>query len=85
MKRKMILFFALTACITAATQTVAKMIFVYQANDPWTGGAINARNDNYVKRFIFKNGAHNHYILEPRYYPEADATVLKDAMAAFLF
>lgn len=68
----------------AATQTAAKMIFVYQANDPWTGGAINARDDNYVKRFIFKNGAHNHFILNPRYYPEADATVLKNAMAAFL-
>lgn len=69
----------------AATQTAAKMIFVYQANDPWTGGAIGQRDDNYVKRFIFKNGAHNDYILTPRYFPEADVTMLKNAMAAFLF
>lgn len=65
-------------------QTVAKMIFVYQENDPWTGGAINARDDNYVKRLIFKNGAHNDFILNTRYYPETDCTQLKSAIDMFL-
>ena len=41
-----------------------KMLFVYGANDPWTGAAIPdpAADDPYIKKFVVPDGIHSGWI-----------------------
>lgn len=58
------------------TQNKYNMIFAYSYNDPWTAGAIDASINPKVKRIICKNGTHNDYFLNPKYYTEEEKQLL---------
>jgi hypothetical protein len=58
------------------TQNKYNMIFAYSYNDPWTAGAIDASTNPKVKRIICKNGTHNDYFLNPKYYTEEEKQLL---------
>ena len=50
------------------------MLFVYGADDPWTGAAIPdpAADDPYVKKYTVPKGVHNWRLDDPHYYGASD-------------
>ena len=51
-----------------------RMLFVYGANDPWTGAAIPdpAADDPYVKKYVVPNGVHSGHLNKPEHYSQKD-------------
>ena len=55
------------------TQSKFKMIFVYNSDDPWTGGAIDDTTNPNVTKIVNKGGCHNDAFLNKKVYT-ADAS-----------
>lgn len=51
-----------------------RMLFIYGANDPWTGAAIPdpAADDPYVKKYIVPNGLHSGHLKRSEHYSQND-------------
>ena len=64
--------------------TQKKMVFVYGANDPWTGAAIENPTNPNVKKFIVTQGTHNDYINDEYYCPANEYHQIMDAINNFL-
>lgn len=66
------------------TQNKYNMIFCYSANDPWTGGAIDASTNPRVVRFICHDGTHNDYFRNTTYYSTSETETLIGHINSFL-
>lgn len=63
-----------------------RMLFVYGANDPWTGAAIPdpEPQDPYVKKYVVPNGVHSHYLEDRTHYSAADANYIMTTIRTWL-
>ena len=63
-----------------------KMLFVYGANDPWTGAAIPDpdANDPYVKKFVVPNGVHSGWLNYTPHYSTKDKDYIVNTVKQML-
>ena len=63
-----------------------KMLFVYGANDPWTGAAIPdpAADDPYVKKFVVRDGIHSGWINNTKHYTVQDRDYIVNTVKQML-
>ncbi len=63
-----------------------KMLFVYGANDPWTGAAIPDpdSNDPYVKKFVVPNGVHSGWLNYTPHYSTKDKDYIVNTVKQML-
>ena len=69
-----------------ATNNKCKMLFIYSANDPWTGAAIpdSAKDDLYIKKYITALGVHSTHLNNTDHYSEAQKKQILDIINEFL-
>ena len=63
-----------------------RMLFIYGANDPWTGAAIPdpAADDPYVKKYIVPSGLHSGHLNNTSHYSESDKNYIINTIRQFL-